>query len=418
MDVAAKAGLTMRNVNGGVTTKKFIIETTGSGVAILDYNHDGWPDVFLVNGTTLGDQTAHSQADAPTSHLYRNNHDGTFTDVTRPAGLAATGWGQGICVGDYDNDGYDDLYVTYYGKNRLYHNERNGTFKEVAEQAGVAGTGRDWGTGCAFVDYDRDGKLDLMVANYVDFDIATVPKPGQGVMCIWKGTPVMCGPRGLPSSPNILYHNLGNGKFEDASKKSGIEKTNGHYCFSVSTLDYNDDGWPDIYVACDSTPSILYRNNKDGTFTDAAADAGVAYNEDGREQAGMGSSVADYNGDGRPDLFKTNFSDDTSSLYQNNGDGTFTPEIFDAGLGLNTKYLGWGTMFMDVDNDGWPDILIANGHVYPEVDTAHLGSTYREPRLLYWNMGNGKFKDLSQQAGPGCTEPAIQPRPGGCRLLE
>lgn len=401
VDVSQKAGLRMLNMNGGVTTKKYIIETTGSGVAIIDYNHDGWPDIFIVNGTTLDGK----QAAAPTSHLYRNNHDGTFTDVTHAAGLDYTGWGQGACVGDYDNDGYDDLYVTYYGKNRLYHNERDGTFKEVAEQAGVAGTGKDWGTGCAFVDYDRDGKPDLMVANYVNFDIATAPKPGQGVMCIWKGTPVMCGPRGLPSSPNILYHNRGNGKFEDVSKKSGIEKTNGHYCFSISTLDYNNDGWPDIYIACDSTPSILYRNNKDGTFTDVAADAGVAYNEDGREQAGMGSTVADYNGDGRPDIFKTNFSDDTSSLYANNGDGTFTPEIFDAGLGLNTKYLGWGTMFLDVDNDGWPDILIANGHVYPEVDTAHLGSTYKEPRLLYWNSGSGKFKDISSQAGPGCTEP-------------
>ncbi len=342
---------------------------------------------------------------APTSHLYHNNHDGTFTDVTKAAGLIATGWGQGVCVGDYDNDGYDDLYVTYYGKNRLYHNERNGRFKEVAEQAGVAGNGKDWGTGCAFVDYDRDGKLDLIVANYVNFDLATIPKPGEGVMCIWKGTPVMCGPRGLPSTPNILYHNLGNGKFQDVSKQSGIEKTYGHYSLSVSTLDYNNDGWPDIYVACDSTPSILYRNNKDGTFTDVGPEASVAFDEDGREQAGMGTTVADYNGDGLLDIFKTNFSDDTASLYRNNGDGTFTPAIFEAGLRLNTQYLGWGTMFMDVDNDGWPDILAVNGHVYPEVDTAHLGSTYKEPRLFYWNKGDGTFKDLSTQCGPGCTQP-------------
>ncbi|MEO8726314.1 MAG: CRTAC1 family protein, partial [Acidobacteriaceae bacterium] len=259
---------------------------------------------------------------------------------------------------------------------------------------------------CAFVDYDRDGKLDLLVSTYVKFDLAKTPEPGQGMMCIWKGTPVMCGPRGLEYTPNVLYHNLGSGKFADVSKSSGIEKTYGHYCFSVSTLDYNDDGWPDIYVACDSTPSILYRNNKNGTFTDVAADAGVAYNEDGREQAGMGSTVADYDGDGRPDIYKTNFSDDTSSLYKNDGDGTFTPEIFQAGLGLNTRYLGWGVMFMDVDNDGWPDVLSVNGHVYPEVDSAHLGASYKEPRLLYWNQGNGKFKDVSKEAGPGLTAPA------------
>jgi hypothetical protein len=270
---------------------------------------------------------------------------------------------------------------------------------------GVAGDGKKWGSGCAFVDYDRDGKLDLMVANYVAFDLKTTPKPGDGQMCIWKGTPVMCGPRGLPSSPNILYHNTG-AKFEDVSKSSGIEKTYAHYCLSVSTLDYDDDGFSDIYVACDSTPSILYHNNHDGTFSDVGPEAGVAFDEDGREQAGMGSSVADYDGDGRPDIVKTNFSDDTSSLYRNNGDGSFTSQIFEAGLALNTKYLGWGVMFLDADNDGWPDLMLANGHVYPEVDSAHLGSQYREPRLFYWNTGDGKFKDLSAQAGPGCTEPA------------
>jgi hypothetical protein len=390
-------------VNGGVSTKKYIIETTGSGAAILDYDRDGWPDIFLVNGTALDSKPGDDPA--PISHLYHNNHDGTFTDVTRAAGITASGWGQGACVGDYDNDGYDDLYVTYYGKNRLYHNEHNGTFKELSVDAGVAGTGKVWGAGCAFVDYDRDGKLDLIVSNYVSFDLATTPKPGDGVMCIWKGTPVMCGPRGLPSTPNILYRNLGNGKFADVSKASGIEKTNAHYCLGVTSLDYNDDGWPDIYVACDSTPSILYRNNKDGTFTDVAPEAGVAFDEDGREQAGMGVAIGDYDGDGRPDIFKTNFSDDRSSLYHNEGNGTFSSKIFEAGLGLNTRYLGWGATFLDVDNDGWPDILLVNGHVYPEVDTSHLGSSYKEPRLVYWNSGDGKFKDISARAGPGCTEP-------------
>ncbi len=401
VDVAQKAGLTARNVNGSETAKRYIVEATGSGVAILDYDHDGWPDIFLVNGTGLpGTQQANS-----TSHLYRNNHDGMFTDVTGAAGLTATMWGQGACIGDYDNDGYDDLYVTAYGTNRLYHNEHNGSFREVAAQAGVAGTGKEWGTGCAFVDYDRDGKLDLIVANYVHFNLEKTPVPGQDGGCMWKGSAVMCGPRGLPSAPNVLYHNEGGGHFTDVSATSGIEKTAGHYCFSVTTLDYDEDGWPDIYVACDSTPSILYHNNHNGTFTDTAADVGVAFNEDGREQAGMGSTSADYDGDGHLDLFKTNFSDDTSTFYHANGDGTYTDTTFAAGLGINADALGWGAMFADVDNDGWPDLLLANGHVYPEVDQAKLGASYREPRFLYLNLGNGKFKDVSKISGPGLTEP-------------
>ena len=399
-DVAEKAGLTMSTVFGGKATKKYIIETTGTGAAIFDYDNDGWPDIFLVNGTTLEGFPAGA---APTNHLYRNNHDGTFTDVTAKAGLTATGWGQGVCVGDYDNDGWEDLYVTYYGKNRLYHNQ-NGVFAEVADGSGVAGTGKAWGTGCAFVDYDRDGLLDLMVANYVDFDVSTAPAPGERASCVWKGVPVMCGPRGLPGAKNILYHNLGGGKFEDVTTKAKIDQTSGHYGFSVSTLDYDDDGWPDIYVACDSTPSILYHNNHDGTFTDRAVIAGAAFNEDGREQAGMGSTVADYDGDGRLDIFKTNFSDDTSTLYRNNGNGTFDDVTFAAGLGLYTRYLGWGTMFLDFDNDGWPDLLLVNGHVYPEVDKQNLGSSYEEPRILYHNNGNKTFTDISAQAGPGITD--------------
>src|SRR6266404_1910481 len=312
-DVAEKAGLTMTTVFGGKDSKKYIIETTGTGVAIFDYDNDGWPDIFLVNGTTLEGFPA-GKTSAPSNHLYRNNHDGTFTDVTAKAGLTATGWGQGVCVGDYDNDGWEDLYVTYYGKNRLYHNQ-SGVFTEVAEKVGVSGSGKAWGTGCAWVDYDRDGHLDLMIANYVDFNLATAPAPGERPSCMWKGVPVMCGPRGLASAKNILYHNRGDGTFEDVTAKAHIDRTDGHYAFSVSTLDFDDDGWPDIYVACDSTPSILYRNNRDGTFTDVAVTAGAAFNEDGREQAGMGSTIGDYNGDGRLDIFKTNFSDDTSTLY-------------------------------------------------------------------------------------------------------
>jgi hypothetical protein len=403
VDVAAKAGITVRNVNGSMTNKKYIIEATGSGVAIIDYDRDGWPDIFLVNGTDLS--SAKGSAAAPTSHLFHNNHDGSFTDVTAKSGLAFSGWSQGVCVGDYDNDGFDDIYVTAYGHNHLFHNQGNGTFDDVTAESGAAGSGKEWGTGCAFVDYDRDGRLDLMVADYVHFDLATTPAPGAEAGCMWKGNPVMCGPRGLPSVPNILFYNEGNGHFKDVSAASGIKKTAAHYCFSVTTLDYNEDGWPDIYVACDSTPSILYRNNHDGTFTDVGPDAGVAFNEDGREQAGMGSTAGDYDGDGHLDLFKTNFSDDTSTLYHANGDGTFTDATYAAGLGINTDALGWGTMFADVDNDGYPDLLAVNGHVYPEVDAAHLGSTFKEPRFLYWNQCNGHFKDISKKAGPGLTEP-------------
>jgi enediyne biosynthesis protein E4 len=398
-DVAEKAGLTMMNVFGGVDTKKYIIETTGTGVAIFDYDNDGWPDIFIVNGTTLDEASGDK---APTNHLYRNNHNGTFTDVTVKAGLTATGWGQGVCVGDYDNDGWEDLYVTYYGKNRLYHNQ-HGVFNEVSDAAGIAGSGKAWGSGCAFVDYDRDGLLDLVVANYVDFDISTAPGPGERASCVWKGVPVMCGPRGLPGSKNILYHNLGGGKFEDVTTKAHIDQATGHYALSVSTLDYDDDGWPDIYIACDSTPSILYHNNHDGTFTDVAIVAGAAFNEDGRAQAGMGSTVADFNGDGRLDIFRTNFSDDTSTLYRNNGNGTFDDVTFAAGLGLHTQYLGWGTMFFDFDNDGWPDLLVVNGHVYPEVDKQHLGSNFQEPKILYRNNGSGAFTDISARAGSGIT---------------
>jgi hypothetical protein len=400
VDIADKAGLRVNTVFGGVSTKQYIIETTGTGAAIFDYDNDSWQDVFFVNGTRL---EGFSSGDAPTNQLFRNNSDGTFTDVTRAAGLFASGWGQGVCVGDYDNDGWRDLYVTYYGKNRLYRNLGNGKFSDISERSATAGSGKDWGTGCAFVDYDRDGRLDLVVANYVDFDLASAPKPGERPSCYWKGIPVMCGPKGLKYARNILYRNLGDGRFEDVTLKARIDKTGGHYCFSVSTLDYDDDGWTDIYIACDSTPSILYRNNHDGTFTDVAVVAGAAFNEDGREQAGMGSTVGDYDGDGRLDIFRTNFSDDTSTLYRNNGDGTFTDATFQAGLGLNTQYLGWGTMFMDFDNDTWPDLLLVNGHVYPEVDVHKLGSSYMEPKVLYQNQGDGAFRDVSKQAGTGIT---------------
>ncbi len=397
VDIAAKAGLTSKVIFGGVTSKNYIIETTGTGVAVFDYDNDGWPDIFVVNGTVL------KWSLKETGHLYRNSHDGTFTDVTAKSGIKHTGWGHGVCVGDYDNDGYEDLFITYYGKNVLYHNNGNGTFTDVAEKAGVAGDGGDWGSGCAFVDYDRDGKLDLVMATYVKFDLATAPAPGERPSCIWKGAPVMCGPRGLPWASNRLFHNRGDGTFEDVTTRAHIDKTNGHYGLGISTLDYDDDGWPDIYVACDSTPSIMYHNNHDGTFADVAVTLGVAFNDDGREQAGMGSTVGDYDRDGGLDLFKTNFSDDTATLYHHESNVSYNDATFAAGLGLETKYLGWGTMFFDFDNDGWPDLIVANGHVYPEVDQYHLGSDYEEPRLLYRNNGDGTFSNVSAQSGTGIT---------------
>jgi hypothetical protein len=400
VDVAEKAGLSMTVIYGGKETKKYIIETTGTGVAIFDFDNDGWQDLFFVNGTTI---EGYPPGEEPTNRLYRNNHDGTFADLTDQAGLRATGWGQGVCVGDYDNDGWQDLYVTYYGKNRLYRNRGDKTFANVSEAANVAGPPTAWGAGCAFVDYDRDGFLDLMVANYVDFDLDSTPAPGEGPNCMWKGIAVMCGPRGLKPSRNILFRNLGDGTFANVTTQARIDQADGYYALSVSTLDYDQDGWTDIYVACDSTASILYHNNGDGTFTDLAILAGAAFNEDGREQAGMGSTVGDYDGDGHLDIFKTNFSDDTATLYRNNGDGTFSDLTFAAGMGLNTQFLGWGTMFFDFNNDTWPDLLLVNGHVYPEVDTHKLGTSYRQPRLLYLNNGDGTFSDISQSSGPGIT---------------
>ena len=402
VDIAERAGLVATNVFGGKQSSTYILESTGTGVAIFDYDNDGWPDIFFVNGTTL--ELSAEQA-APTNHLYRNNHDGTFSDWTEKAGLLATGWGQGVCVGDYDNDGWEDLYVTYFGRNRLYHN-LEGRFEEVADKAGVAGSASAWSSGCAFIDYDRDGRLDLFVAHYAQFGLAQAALPGQHPACLWKGVAVFCGPRGLPSSPNILYHNTGNGRFQDVTGPAHIDRTPGHYCFSVSTLDFDKDDWPDIYIACDSAPSILYHNQHDGTFVDQGIFSGVAYNVDGREQAGMGSAIADYDGDGNLDIFRTNFSDDTSTLYRNNGDGTFDDVTYPSAVGLHTRYLGWGTAFLDFDNDGWPDLLLVNGHVYPEVDAFKLGIDYFEPKLLYRNNGNGTFTDVSSAAGPAISAPS------------
>jgi hypothetical protein len=401
VNVAKSAGLNVKFVFGGEHKNKYLLETTGCGVAFYDYDNDGWLDIFLVNGTRLGGFAAGEQ---PTNRLFKNNRDGTFTDVTVKAGLAHSGWGQGVCIGDYDNDGFEDLFITYFGRNVLYHNNGDGTFTDVSEKAGVAGTGKAWGTGCAFIDYDRDGKLDLFVANYIDMDLATAPVPESGP-CLYKGVMVACGPPGLNGSKNLLYHNNGDGTFTDVSKSAGIEQANGTYGLGVFTADFDNDGWPDIYVADDSTASLMYQNQKNGKFQDISLDAGCALSADGKPQAGMGVSAADYDLDGNLDILKTNFAGDTPTLYHNLGGSTFEDVTFQAGLGRHTQFLGWGCGFLDFDNDGWPDILICNGHVYPEVEQLRTEAGYAQRKLLYRNLRNGHFEDISMNAGPGISEP-------------
>jgi hypothetical protein len=402
LNVAKESGLNAKTIFGGEHKNKYLLETTGCGVAFYDYDNDGWLDIFLVNGTRLEGFAAGS---APTSHLFRNNRDGTFTDVTLKAGVAHSGWGQGCCIGDYDNDGWDDLFVTYFGKNVLYHNNGDATFTDVSEKAGVAGNGKRWNTGCAFVDYDRDGKLDLFVANYIDMDLATAPVPESGP-CLYKSVMVACGPPGLQGGKNILYHNNGDGTFTDVSEAAGILGANGTYGLGVLTADFDNDGWPDIYVADDSTASALYQNKKNGKFQDIAIEAGCALSADGKPQAGMGVSAADYDMDGNLDIVKTNFAGDTPSLYRNQGGANFEDTTFTAGLGAHTQFLGWGCGFFDMDNDGWPDILICNGHVYPEVEQLKTEAGYAQRKLVYQNLHNGHFADISFQVGPGISEPS------------
>ena len=402
VDIAERAGLTAKTEDGGGKTKRYIIETTGSGAAFFDFDNDGWPDIFLVNGSRL---EGFPKGQEPTSHLYRNLHDGTFADVTQSAGVGLVGWGQGVCAGDYDNDGFVDLFVTFWGHDILLHNNGDGTFTDVTRKAGLWHDDVRWSTGCAFLDYDRDGRLDLFVAHYVDLDLPHTPEPGSGAACMWKGMPVMCGPRGLKGTHSELYHNNGDGTFTDVSEASGIAKTDAYYCLTALTGDFDNDGWPDIYVACDSTPSMLFHNNHNGTCTETAVEAGVAFNDGGREQAGMGADAADYDGEGWLDIVKTSFSDDTATLYHNNHDGTFSDVTAAAGLGKNSQFLGWGTLFLDIDNDGWPDLFMANGHIYPEVDSKGVNNTFRERKILYWNEHNGRFRDISLDSGAGITTP-------------
>jgi enediyne biosynthesis protein E4 len=404
VNVAREAGLNARTIFGGEKRNRYLLETTGCGAAFFDCDNDGWLDIFLVNGTRLESNFPPGQA--PTNRLYKNNRDGTFSDVTAKSGLARTGWGQGVCAGDYDNDGFEDLFVTYWGDCALYHNNGDGTFFDVAPKAGVTTRApklKRWNTGCAFVDYDRDGHLDLFVANYIDFDPATAPLPESGP-CMYQGILVACGPPGLNGGKNILFHNNGDGTFTDVSARAGILKTPGTYGLGVLACDLDNDGWPDIYVANDSTSSTLYRNNHDGTFTDIAIESGIAYSADGKSQAGMGVDAADYDCDGLFDVVKTNFAGDTTSLYRNQGSFTFDEQAFQAGLGRNTRFLGWGAGFIDFDNDGWPDIFLGNGHVYPEVRDSARESGYRQRKVVYRNLRDGRFQDVSESLGPGIAE--------------
>ena len=400
-NVARQAGLDARTVYGGQGTNKYLIETTGTGAAAIDYDADGWVDIFLVNGTTLD---GFPTGQEPSNHLYRNKGNGTFEDVTARAGLGASGWGQAACVGDYDNDGREDLFVTYWGQNRLYHNAGDGRFDDVTSRAGLTQARRRWSTGCAFLDYDRDGRLDLFAANYIDLDLATTPLPSSG-MCRYKGLAVACGPPGLPGAKNLLFHNRGDGTFEDRSEKSRITGAKGTYGLGVATLDFDRDGWVDLYVANDSSPSALYRNNRDGTFTDIGTTAGCAYSQDGKAQAGMGLAIGDYDRSGTMDIFKTNFAGDTSTLYANTGDGLCEDRTFASGIGVNTRWLGWGVGFLDLDADGWIDLFLVNGHVYPEVAALETEAGYMQPKVVYRNLRNGRFADVSAALGPPVTIP-------------
>ncbi|HEX7359899.1 MAG TPA: CRTAC1 family protein [Bryobacteraceae bacterium] len=405
VDVVKEANLAVETTYGGVHHNRYLLETTGCGLAFYDYDQDGWIDVFLVNGWRLG---GFPHGNAPHCRLFKNNRDGTFTDVTMGSGLERrTGWGQACCIGDFDNDGYDDLFVTYYGQNALYRNHGNGKFTDVSKEAGlIQHTSHPrWNTGCTFLDYDRDGHLDLFVANYVDFDLKTAPLPKAGP-CTYKGLLVACGPPGLKGGKNILYRNNGNGTFTDVSEKAGIWNTAGVYGLSVATADFDGDGWTDIYVANDSSTATLYYNQKNGTFKDIAIQAGAALSPNGEPQAGMGVSIGDYNRDGKPDIVKTNFAGDTDSLYTNIGDDNFEDHTYPAGLGINTRLLGWGVGFFDMDNDGWLDILMSNGHLYPEVSQAKTDLTYAEHKYLYRNLRNGRFEDVTDKGGPGIMEKA------------
>lgn len=401
-DIAERAGLRDTTVYGGLDKKRFIVETNGAGVALLDYDNDGWLDALVLSGTRLKDGAREAMeyvpGSAPTNRLYRNRRDGTFEDVTDAAGLRRTGWASSVCAGDFDNDGWTDLFLTYYGQNVLYRNMGHGRFTDITSRAGLSAPPR-WGSGCTFVDYDRDGKLDLFVANYLRFDLATATEPGAGPNCLWKGIPVNCGPKGLQADTNLLYRNRGDGTFADVSQASGVAQVQRRYPMTAIAADLNGDGWSDIYVACDSTAAILYRNNHDGTFTDVALESGAAYSEGGNAQAGMGVTAGDFNGDGLLDLLKTHFADDTPSLYRNLGKGLFEDAAVAAGLGVENRYVEWGAGLPDLDDDGLQDVVYVTGNVYPEIERVLPQYPHRGPRIVFRNTGRGTFENVTGRSG-------------------
>jgi enediyne biosynthesis protein E4 len=400
VDVAANAGLRAPVIYGGEEAKKYIIESTGCGCAFIDYDNDGWMDLFILSGTRLG-----GAPEGTTNRLYKNNRDGTFTDVTEKAGLHSLGWACGVCIGDYNNDGFDDIFCTTYGQNILYRNNGDGTFTDVTKAAGLWSDHARYGAGCAFLDYDRDGHLDLFVSNYVGFTFESAGVPGENSYCRWKGIPVECGPRGLKTGKHSLYRNNGNGTFTDVSEAARINQAPATYGMTVVAADLDEDGWQDIYVASDSTPSLLFMNNRDGTFREEGVLRGVGLSEDGMEQAGMGVGVGDYDLDGHLDLFKTHFLDDTNILYHNDGKGNFDDVTRASRIGVETRYICWGAGIVDLDNDGLPDLFMVTGHVYPEAERTLPQYPNKTPRAVFRNLGDGIFEELIEEAGPGVAAP-------------
>jgi hypothetical protein len=399
VDVAHAAGLTATMVYGEIDSFTYIFESMASGCAFIDYDNDGWMDIFILGGRRLKDTPPNAS-----NRLYKNNRDGTFTDVTAKAGLLDTGWAQGVCVGDYNNDGFEDLFLTYYGQNRLYRNNGDGTFTDVTAKAGLLNPTTRYSTGCTFFDYNRDGLLDLFVSNYLEIDQATAPKPSLSVPnCNFQGVPTLCGPLGLPKAQNYLYRNNGDGTFSDVSKESGVSAFRGSYGLTVVSIDADEDGWPDIFVVCDSTPSLLLMNNHDGTFREEALFRGVALSGDGRQMGGMGAGVGDYNLDGHTDLLKTHYYNQATGLYRNDGKGNFDDVTIKAGLNGETRFVCFGAGFADFDNDGYPDILLSTGTVYPEVDRVLPAFPARTPRIVFRNQGDGTFVEIGAEAGPGIS---------------